>query len=124
MNGVEGVIVVPVGAPVRFTVTELVNPFLPLMDTWITKEPPGGTVAELGVADSVKSGGGGGGGPEPPPLDEPPPQEVRANDKTTEVAQSKPFAEVYRKHWRTRIIAFDQNIWSNSRNGQVGTRPC
>jgi len=79
VNGVDGEIVVPAGAPVTFTVTEPVNPFSPAIATWISKAPPGATVAELGVADIVKSGTGGGG---PPPVDElPPPQEARTSNK-------------------------------------------
>jgi len=90
VNGDDGEIVVPVGTPVRLTVIEPENPYLLVTDTWIIKAPPGDTVAEVGVADKVKSAGGG---PVPPPSDElPPPQETNDSNKPTEAAQSNLLA--------------------------------
>ena len=100
---------VPVGAPLKLTVTEPVNPFSAVMDTWITKEPPGDTVADLGVAVTVKSGGGGG-GPDPPPDVLPPPQDIRASNKVTADAKNKRLAEVSRKRRRMPTNAVGQTI--------------
>jgi len=94
--------VVPVGTPVKFTVTEPVNPFSPTIETWTAREPPGGTLAELGVAAMVKSGGGGG-GPEPPPDELPLPQEAMASSKvTTKHARIRQLPGVFRRHRRTQ----------------------
>ena len=88
MNGTEGEIVVPVGAPVTFTVTEPENPFSPVIETRTAKAPPGGTFAELGVAAKVKSGGRGGG---PPELPDPQPQPAETCSKTRHASASIPL---------------------------------
>ena len=99
VNVEEGETVAPAGKPLTVTVTEPVNPFSAAIETCASNAPPGGTVAELGVIESAKSGGGGG-GPDPP-LDEfPPPQEVRASNRATKHVRRKRLVEIFRQ---TRI---------------------
>jgi hypothetical protein len=84
--------VVLAGAPVRFTLTEPVNPFSPVITTPITNELPGATVADVGVAASVKSAAGG--GPEPPLPDElPEPQEISERNEMIDSANKKKLAK-------------------------------
>lgn len=68
VNGEEGDSVAPVGSPVMLIDAAPVNPFIAVTETWASREPPGGTVADVGDTERAKSGAGGGGlEPDPPP---------------------------------------------------------
>jgi len=56
VKGEGGEIVAPVGSPVTLIDTEPVNPYIAASETWASRAPPGGTVADVGDTERAKSG--------------------------------------------------------------------